>query len=81
MHDRNSHWIMTSCSNGQCSYTLDEASSEVFRLLAEEINITNDENGDLDELDFTVEESERVELDSDNGTETVETDSERTSSW
>ena len=44
-------------------------------------NITNDENGDLDNLDFTVEERERVELDSDNGTETVEKDSERTSSW
>ena len=63
------------------SYTSDEALGEVLRLLAEGINITNDENGDLEELDFTVEESERVELDSDNRTETVETDSERTSSW
>ena len=63
------------------SYTSDEALNEVFRLLAEETNMRNDENGDLDELDFTVEVSERVELDSDNGTEKVETDSERTSSW
>ena len=62
------------------SYTSDEALGEVLRLFAEGINITN-ENGDLEELDFTVEESERVELDLDNGTETVETDSERTSSW
>ena len=63
------------------SYTSDEALGEVFRLLAEEINITNDDNRDLDEIDFTVEESERVKLDSDNGTEIVEMDSERTSSW
>ena len=58
------------------SYTSDEPLDELFRLLAEETNITNDENGDLYELDFAVEDSERVELDSDNGTETVETDSE-----
>ena len=63
------------------SYTSDEALDELFRLLAEETNIRNDENGDLDELDFTVEESERVELDSDNVTKTMETDSVQTSSW
>ena len=36
------------------SYTSDEALDELFILLSE-TNITNDENGDLDELDFTVE--------------------------
>ena len=55
------------------SYTSDEALDELFRLLEEETKITNDKNGDLDELDFTVEESERVELYSDNETETAET--------
>ena len=63
------------------SYRSNEALDKLFRLFEEETKITNDENGDLDELDFTVEESERVELDSDNETETVETESGRTSSW
>ena len=43
------------------SYTSDEALDEVFRLLTEETNNTNDENRDLDELDFTVEESKGVD--------------------
>ena len=44
----------------------EESLDERFRSLEEETNITNDENRDLVELDFTVEESECVEVDSDN---------------